>query len=358
MQAWRGLHVFLKANNMGAAFVPIRVSKEREPVRHAMPSFILRVVLPGKLLSRTAVAVCCAVAAAAPPGLPPAASGRVDFVRDIQPILAERCQKCHGPKRQESHLRWDNREIAMQGGEHGAVIVPGKSAQSRVVQLVAGLEPDLIMPPKGEPLTEEQVGLLRGWIDQGAVWPESASVKAANPRGHWAFRAPTRPAVPAVKNKKWPRNPIDDFILARLEAEKLAPSPEAERRVFLRRLSLDLTGLPPTVGEMEEFAADRAPDAWEKQVERLLASPHYGERWARHWLDAARYADSNGYEKDLARSIWPYRDWVIEAYNQNLPFDQFAIDQLAGDLLPGRDGGGQSGDRISAQLDAQRGGRH
>ncbi len=265
--------------------------------------------------------------------LPPAASRPVDFAKDIQPIFAQNCYGCHGPKRQESQVRWDNKEIALQGGERGPDIIPGKSAESRMIHLVGGLEPDLIMPLKGTLLTPAQVGLLRAWIDQGASWPESASTKVPNPRNHWAFKPPLRPAVPSVKNKKWPRNPIDNFVLARLESKKLAPSPEADRRTLIRRLNLDLTGLPPSLAEVESFVADRSPDACEKLVERLLASPHYGERWARHWLDAAQYADSNGYEKDLARSIYPYRDWVIEAYNNNMPFDQFAIDQLAGDLL-------------------------
>jgi hypothetical protein len=272
------------------------------------------------------------VAAAAE--LPPAASGTVDFVRDVQPILAQSCYECHGARKHESQLRWDNKEIAMEGGEHGPDIIPGNSAQSRMIQLVSGLEPDLIMPQRGDRLTARQIGILRAWIDQGAPWPQSASVKVADPRHHWSFTAPVRPPIPAVKDKHWARDPIDYFVLAKLEAEKLRPSQEAERPTLLRRLSLDLTGLPPTIQEINDFVADRSPDAYHKQVERLLASPHYGERWARHWLDVARYADSNGYEKDLARTIWPYRDWVIDAYNSNLPFDQFAIDQLAGDLLP------------------------
>ncbi|MEO7676093.1 MAG: DUF1549 and DUF1553 domain-containing protein, partial [Verrucomicrobiota bacterium] len=172
------------------------------------------------------------------------------------------------------------------------------------------------------------------WIDQGAIWPESASVKVVNNRDHWAFKPPVRPALPAVKNKKWIRNPIDQFVLAQLEKEMLAPSPEADRTTLIRRLSLDLVGLPPTIGEIDAFLADQSPNAYEKVLERLLASPHYGERWGRHWLDVARYADSNGFEKDLPRTIWPYRDWVINAFNQDKPFDQFAIEQLAGDLIP------------------------
>jgi hypothetical protein len=266
--------------------------------------------------------------------LPPPASQKIDFIKDVQPIFAENCLGCHGPKRQESQVRWDNKEIALQGGERGADIIPGKSAESRMIHFVGGLDPDLVMPPKGTPLTATQVGVLRAWIDQGATWPASASTKVQNPRNHWAFKPPVRPAIPVVKHKHWPRNPIDDFVLARIEAEKMTPSREADRATLIRRLSLDLTGLPPTLAEIRRFQADRSPDAYEKLVDHLLASPHYGERWARHWLDAARYADSNGYEKDLARSIYPYRDWVIDACNNNMPFDKFAIDQLAGDEVP------------------------
>jgi mono/diheme cytochrome c family protein len=265
--------------------------------------------------------------------LPPPATRAVDFQKDIQPLLANHCYECHGPKKQQAELRWDTKESALKGGEHGPAIVLGKSAESLMIHLVGGLREDLVMPQKGPRLTAEQVGLLRAWIDQGANWPDDTT-KASDLRDHWSFKAPGRPAVPAVKNSKWPRNPIDHFILARLEKEKLKPSPEANRATLIRRLSLDLTGLPPTIAEIEAFLNDRSRDACEKVVERLLRSPHYGERWGRHWLDAARYADSNGFEKDLARNIWPYRDWIINAFNRDLPFDQFTIEQLAGDLLP------------------------
>src|SRR5439155_6607844 len=190
------------------------------------------------------------------------------------------------------------------------------------------------MPQKGDRLTAEQIGLLRAWIDQGAAWPDSASVKVEDKRNHWAFKLPARPAVPKVKNSKWVRNSIDNFVLTRLEHESLKPSPEADRVTLMRRLSLDLVGLPPTPREVDEFVRDKSAEAYDELVERLLASPHYGERWGRHWLDAARYADSNGYEKDAARSVWPYRDYVISAFNRDRPFDQFTIEQLAGDLLP------------------------
>src|SRR5438128_1752094 len=283
------------------------------------------------------VVVCCGARAGEVDisKLPPPAARKVDFVKDVQPILAKSCYECHGEKKQEALLRWDARDIALRGSEHGPVIVPGESERSVMIHLVAGLKgEDNVMPQKGERLTAEQIGLLRAWIDQGADWPESASVKVEDKRQHWAFKAPVRPPVPKVKNAKWIRNPIDNFVLARLDKEGLKPSPEADRVTLSRRLSLDLTGLPPTPKEVDEFVRDKSPHAYDQLVERLLASPHYGERCGRQWLDAARYADSNGYEKDAARSIWPYRDWVIQAFNRDLPFDEFTLEQLAGDLLP------------------------
>jgi hypothetical protein len=266
--------------------------------------------------------------------LPPPASSQVDFVRDIQPLLAAKCYRCHGPKKQEAQFRLDAKEIALKGGELGPAIVPGKSSESLLIHAVAGLKEDLVMPKEGERLTRQQIGLLRAWIDQGATWPDNASAQVSDNRNHWAFKPPVRPKVPSVKDTRWVRNPIDNFVLAHLEKEKLKPSPEAERGILIRRLSLDLLGLPPTIKEVETFQADRKPDAYQRLVERLLASPHYGELWGRHWLDVARYADTNGYEKDKPRSIWPYRDWVIQALNQDMPFDEFTIEQLAGDLLP------------------------
>jgi len=282
------------------------------------------------VIALSAVAAVFAQAA----DLPPASNAKVDFVKDIQPIFADRCYGCHGPKKQEAEFRLDSKDVALKGGELGPAIVPGKSAESLLVKFVAGVDPEKVMPKKGERLSSEQVGLLRAWIDQGASWPDSASVKVEDKRSHWAFKAPVRWPEPAVKDTNWVRNPIDAFVLARLEKEKLQPSKEADRVTLIRRLSLDLTGLPPTLEEIDRFVADQDPNAYKKLVDYYLSSVHYGERWGRHWLDAARYADSNGYEKDLARSIWPYRDWVINALNRDLPFDQFTIEQLAGDLLP------------------------
>ena len=269
------------------------------------------------------------------PGLPPAVSRPVSFVKDIQPLLSEHCYACHGPDKQKADLRWDDRSSVFKGGENGPILVPGKSGESRLIKLVAGLDPDSVMPPKGDRLSEAQIGLLRAWIDQGANWPETTADEARAKSRHWAFIAPVRPPVPAVRHRQWVRNPIDNFVLARLEQEQLEPSPEADPVSLLRRLSLDLIGLPPAPKDVDEWLAESEPEAYARLVERLLSSPHYGERWARHWLDVARYADTNGYEKDRARSIWPYRDWVIKAFNADLPYDRFAVEQMAGDLLPG-----------------------
>jgi len=267
--------------------------------------------------------------------LPPPAARPVDFAKDIQPVLAQNCYRCHGEQRAEADLRWDMKESALKGSDQGPALIPGKSAESRMIHLVAGLDPKNVMPKKGGRLTAEQVSLLRAWIDQGAAWPDALAGKKDTKHDHWAFKTPVRPPVPAnTQHATRNTHPIDAFITARLQKEGLKLSPEADRPTLIRRLSLDLLGLPPTPAEVDAFLADRSPDAYDKLVERLLASPHYGERWGRHWLDAARYADSNGYEKDAIRSIWPYRDYVINAFNRDLPFDQFTVEQLAGDLLP------------------------
>jgi mono/diheme cytochrome c family protein len=258
----------------------------------------------------------------------------VDFRRDIEPILRANCYKCHGADKASGQLRLHLKGAAMKGGISGAVIVPGKSKESRLVHRILGEDGEARMPMGGEPLPPAQLELISKWIDEGADWPDDGQGEGKTLAKHWAFIKPVRPTEPAVKNKAWVRNPIDRFILAAIEKRGLMPSPEASKTTLIRRLSLDLTGLPPTLEEINNFLADTSPDAYEKQVERLLASPHYGERWGRWWLDAARYADTNGYEKDLPRSIWPYRDWVIKAFNSDMPFDQFTIEQLAGDLLP------------------------
>ncbi|HZT78804.1 MAG TPA: PSD1 and planctomycete cytochrome C domain-containing protein [Gemmataceae bacterium] len=271
--------------------------------------------------------------------LPPAAARAVDFRRDVQPILARSCVSCHGPARQRGGLRLDDGAEAAKGGNSGPALKPGDARGSKLLLAVAGLDPDLTMPPKGKkPLTREEIGLLRAWIEQGAKWPRDGGTSAGQRPAskHWAYQPIKRPALPTVKNTAWVRNEIDAFVLARLEAEGIAPSPEADRATLLRRLSLDLLGLPPTPEEVDAVLGDRSPDWYERLVGRLLASPHYGERWGRHWLDLARYADSDGYEKDTGRPhAWRYRQWVIDALNRDLPFDEFTVEQLAGDLLPG-----------------------
>jgi mono/diheme cytochrome c family protein len=266
--------------------------------------------------------------------IPAAVARKVDFLRDVRPIFETRCAECHGPAKQEGGLRLDHKETLFSAGELGPRLVPGKGAESLLVHFVAGLRDEGRMPKKGPPLTDEQIGILRAWIDQGADFPESASVKLADRKAHWAFKAPARPPAPAVKNANWVRTPIDAYVLSKLEREGLAPSPEADKVTLLRRLHFDLVGLPPTVEDVDAFLADKSPGAYDKVVERLLASPHYGERWGRHWLDAARYADSDGFEKDKRRTVHFYRDWVIGAYNRDLPYDRFIVEQLAGDLLP------------------------
>ncbi|MEO7650770.1 MAG: PSD1 and planctomycete cytochrome C domain-containing protein [Bryobacteraceae bacterium] len=269
--------------------------------------------------------------------LPPAAQSKVEYKRDVAPILA-RCQGCHGAQQQLSGLRLDNRASVLAGGYAGPSVVPGKSAESKLIHMVAGTKPGVVMPPAGDKLKPEQISILRAWIDQGADWPVQAvqTANAANPaQSHWSFIAPKRPQPPAVKEASWVRNPIDTFIAARLEAEGLKPSPEADKRTLLRRLSFDLTGLPPTPQETAEFLNDKRADAYERLVDRLIASPHYGEKWARHWLDLGRYADSDGYEKDTARPhAWRYRHWLITALNRDMPFDEFTLETMAGDILP------------------------
>ena len=267
--------------------------------------------------------------------LPPPAQKQIDFVRDVQPILSGRCYSCHGEDKQENELRWDTKSSALKGGTSGPAIIPGKSAESRMIHLVAGLEKNLVMPKKGERLTTEEIGLLRAWIDQGATWPDEAAQPKTNDKADWwSFKPASRPSLPSVKNKKWARNEIDLFILAKLKEQKLSPSPEADRRTLIRRLSFDLIGMPPTPEEVEQFARDKNPKSYENLVDRLLASPRYGERWARHWLDVVHFGETHGYDKDKPRlNAWPYRDYVIRSLNNDKPYSQFVEEQIAGDVL-------------------------
>src|SRR5262245_52158083 len=254
----------------------------------------------------------------------PPATARVEFNRDVRPILSDKCYTCHGPGTQMATLRFDieaEAKKALRGDRYA--IVPNDPEHSVMLARVTSTDPKLRMPQRGEPLTPREVDVLRRWIAQGATWQK-----------HWAYIPPERPAVPAVRDSKWVRNPIDAFVLARLEQKGLKPSPEADKATLIRRVSLDLTGLPPTPAEIDAFIADKSPTAYEKVVDRLVASPAYGERMAFTWLDAARYADSSGYQTDGERYMWRWRDWVIDAFNRNMPFDQFTVEQLAGDLLP------------------------
>src|ERR1041385_2741711 len=258
----------------------------------------------------------------------PMIAAEVDFQREVRPILSGICFKCHGPDdaTRKGGLRLDIRDEALKPGKSGDVaIVPRDISKSALVKRIFTTdEDDLMPPPKAKmPLTDAQKDILKRWVAEGAEY-----------RPHWAFVAPKRPALPEVKQKDWPRNEIDYFILARLEKEGLKPSEPADKYSLVRRVYLDLIGLPPTPEEADAFVNDSSPNAYEKLVDQLLESPHYGERWARRWLDLARYADTNGYEKDRPRSMWPYRDWVIRAYNDDLPFDRFTLEQLAGDMLP------------------------
>ncbi len=245
----------------------------------------------------------------------------VSFSRDIRPILADNCFQCHGPDQaqREAELRLDSRDSAR------TVIEAGDVTNSELIRRITSRDPDEIMPPPEakKQLTAGQIERIKSWITQGAEW-----------ESHWAFTPVTRPVLPAVSREDWPRNAIDRFVLARLEAKNIEPSPPATRATLIRRVYLDLIGLLPSPERVDAFIRNSRPFAYEQLVDELLASPHYGERWGRHWLDQARYADSDGYAIDGARVMWPYRDWVLRALNADMPFDQFTIEQLAGDLLP------------------------
>ena len=252
----------------------------------------------------------------------------VEFNRDVRPILADKCFICHGPDAATKKVpfRLDREEFAKAdlGGGHHA-IVEGDTAASVMLARITAADPARRMPPAytQQTLTEAEISTLRRWIEQGAKW-----------QLHWSLIPPKPTDPPAVTNASWPRNPIDRFILSRLERENLQPQPEASREILLRRASFDLTGLPPSIADLDAFLADKSPQAYEKAVDRLLQSPRYGERMAARWLDAARYADTNGYQYDGPRDMWRWRDWVIDAFNSNKRYDRFVIEQLAGDLLP------------------------
>ncbi|NOS71065.1 MAG: DUF1553 domain-containing protein [Verrucomicrobia bacterium] len=252
---------------------------------------------------------------------------KVDFNRDIRPIFSEHCYACHGPdeNKRKAGLRLDMQEGAfkeLKSGNHA--LVAGDLTNSTLVERISSADLEEVMPPPkhNKPLKPEQIALLKRWVQEGAQWKK-----------HWSFIPPERPALPAVDDRKWPRNPIDYFTLARLEKEKLKPNPEADKATLIRRATLDLTGLPPTIAEVDAFLADKSHDAYEKLVDRLLKSPHYGERMAQNWMDLSRYADTSGYHFDGVRFMWLWRDWVIKAFNDNKPYNEFTVEQLAGDLL-------------------------
>src|SRR5262245_50486684 len=278
------------------------------------------------LLLVSLAAVCWLV----PVGRASAARGpTVEYNRDIRPILSNNCFKCHGPdaKQRQAGLRLDSREEALKRAESGRpAIVPGKVGASNLVRRILSPRDSYVMPPpsSNKKLTDAEKELLQRWIEQGAEY-----------QPHWSLIPPRRPALPKVAEEGWSRNALDRFILAALESRQWKPAAEADRTTLIRRVTLDLTGLPPTPAEVDAFLADRSPDAYEKVVDRLLASSHYGERMALDWLDLARYADTHGFHLDSGRDMWRWRDWVIDAFNRNMAFDQFTIEQIAGDLLPG-----------------------
>ncbi|MCW1883549.1 PSD1 and planctomycete cytochrome C domain-containing protein [Luteolibacter flavescens] len=252
--------------------------------------------------------------------------GEVDFARDVRPLLNAHCTSCHGGVKEAGDVSFIYREKALGKGDSGKpIIVPGDPDGSEMMARILSTDPDEVMPKPehGPRLADTEIATLRQWIQEGAKWGE-----------HWSFVPPVEHVPPVVKDATWPRNDVDRFLLARMEQEGLKPSKEADKAALLRRLSLDLTGLPPSLAELDAFAADESPDAYEKQVSRLLDSPRFGERWASVWMDLARYADSEGLGLDSRRDVWKYRDWLISAFNRDLPYDQFTIEQLAGDLLP------------------------
>ena len=271
----------------------------------------------------------------------------VDYATEIRPLLALRCHKCHGPQKQKSGLRLDSRTAAFQGGDlTGRVIVPGESGRSDLIRRIRSSDPDVMMPPKGQRLAAKEIELLRRWIDAGAKWPAEADPSVAGvtrtitaeERAYWAFQPVRKHAEPRVRRPEWVRTPVDSFILAGLEREGIEPAPAASKLDLIRRVSFDLTGLPPTPREIDAFLRDESPEAYARLVDRYLASPRYGERWAQHWLDVVRFAESEGFEYDTPiPGLWRYRDYVIESFNADKPYDRFVREQVAGDELDPKD---------------------
>ncbi len=278
----------------------------------------------------------CAVLLAPEAAQPQPTSEQIRFFEaNIRPLLAEKCLKCHGGRKQWGGLRLDSREALMKGGESGAAIIPGNPDESLLIELILETDKDVRMPKDGQ-LTKRQIDDLGRWIEMGAPYPASTTgTQHKRDPNHWAFHPPKEQPLPNVKNSNWPQTPIDHFILATLEAAGITPTPRADRRTLIRRVTFDLIGLPPTPQEIDAFLADESPGAFVRVVDRLLASQRYGERWGRHWLDVARFADSNGFDENIAHAnAWRYRDYVVESFNRDKPFDRFVTEQLAGDLLP------------------------
>jgi mono/diheme cytochrome c family protein len=339
----------LQAPRQNPAFPDNAVQPEPDAQHHSIPkatiawpqwSSLLAVKPATAFLALALLIAPFASAAIDPAKLPPPAERPVDFVKDIRPIFEAACVKCHGPDRQKGGLRLDRRADALAGGDSfGPVIVAGKAVESPLLHSISGLDEDLQMPQKGDPLTAEQVGLIRAWIDQGAIWPDDGGTLAATDTRPWSFLPLTTPKVPQLPAEATcrARNDVDRFLLATLGDHQLTFSPEADARTLARRLHLTLTGLPPSPEAVAAFEAEhrRDPDlAVERLADRLLASPQFGERWAQHWLDVVRFAETNGSESNLYRvNAWPYRDYVIRAFNQDLPLDRFLREQIAGDAL-------------------------
>ena len=280
----------------------------------------------------------------------PTAEQLQHFESSIRPVLVEHCLKCHGEEKQWGSLRLDSSKALLEGGDSGAAIVPGQPEKSLLIRAIRQQDEDLKMPPKGK-LSDKQVADFILWVKQGAYFPATAETakKRSRDPNHWSFKTPVDPPLPPVQDKAWPKSELDHFILAKLEHEHLAPAAQADQRTLIRRATFDLTGLPPTPAEISEFLADKSPDAFTKVIDRLLASSAYGERWGRHWLDVARYADSNGLDENIAQgNAWRYRDYVVNAFNRDKPYDQFLTEQIAGDLLPATDDSAVRNERLIA----------
>ncbi len=292
-----------------------------------------------RIIGLTVSFVFAGAGAAAPPANP---QGVEFFEKNVRPLLVAKCQSCHGTKRQQGGLRLDSRATLLKGSDNGAVVAAGEPDKSALIKAIR-YDGDVQMPPKGK-LPDEAIAKLTEWVKLGAPWPDEAVAKDGGTpsalearRTHWAFQPVKKPNPPTVKNSDWVKTPLDAFVLASLEAKGLTPTPVADRRTLIRRVYFDLHGLPPTPQEMADFENDRSPDAYPRLVERLLSSPRYGERWGRHWLDVARYADSKGYvftEERRYPFAYTYRDYVVRAFNEDLPYDQFVVQQLAADRLP------------------------